>query len=305
MENLFLVAVSLSLGLLVKRLPGFPVGAHQGINAFVVFVALPAAVLLHLSKISFGWRQFLPLSMGLVVFLGAVAFVWVLGQLRPLSAVDRGCLLLLTGFGNTSFVGFPLVEMYYGSEALGVAVLADQGSFVVLATLGLAAATWYAGERPSAKLLATRLLQFPPFWAFIIATQLAALGWGLTGLTAGIAAKLAATLTPLALFSVGLQLHPQGLGHGKLWLLMALGYKLLIAPTLVWAVYGWVLSGTELRVTVLEAAMGPMATAGILAAQYKLNATMAARILGIGILVSLGTTWLWVRLLTFLSNGQI
>jgi predicted permease len=49
-----------------------------------------------------------------------------------------GCLILTAGLGNTSFLGFPIIEALYGQEGMKTAILVDQpGTFVVLSTLEL------------------------------------------------------------------------------------------------------------------------------------------------------------------------
>jgi predicted permease len=46
--------------------------------------------------------------------------------------------------GNTSFLGFPIIEALYGQEGMKTAILVDQpGTFVVLSTLGIIVATMY------------------------------------------------------------------------------------------------------------------------------------------------------------------
>jgi predicted permease len=55
-----------------------------------------------------------------------------------------GCLILTAGLGNTSFLGFPIIEALYGQEGMKTAILVDQpGTFVVLSTLGIIVATMY------------------------------------------------------------------------------------------------------------------------------------------------------------------
>ena len=101
---------------------------------------------------------------------------------------------------------------------------------------------------------------------------------------------IGATLTPLALFSVGLQFKFH-LGVRQLpALLLGLGWKLLLAPlaALVLGVAAGV-GGLTLTVGVLQAAMAPMISAAILADEYELEPSLANTILGAGIVLSLIT----------------
>jgi predicted permease len=79
-----------------------------------------------------------------------------------------------------------------------------------------------------------------------------------------------------------------------------LGYKLLLAPGLIWLLYVVILdvTGTVTQVTVFEAAMAPMITAGIIAIDHDLEPRLVTLMLGIGIPLSFVTLHLWHRFLT-------
>jgi malate permease and related proteins len=110
----------------------------------------------------------------------------------------------------------------------------------------------------------------------------------------GILERLGATLSPVALFAVGLRLP---LSFGRIeWLPLSLGlgWKLAAAPAAVLALgLAGGISGMVLSVSVLQAAMAPMISAAILADQHHLEPDLANRVLGAGILLSLVTVPLW------------
>ncbi|MCD8491891.1 MAG: hypothetical protein LRY51_08325 [Geovibrio sp.] len=69
--------------------------------------------------------------------------------------------MLSGGLGNTSFVGFPMINAFYGEELIGIGVLCDQGSFFVLSTLGIMVAAKYASGRVSSWEIVQKVLMFP------------------------------------------------------------------------------------------------------------------------------------------------
>ena len=83
-------------------------------------------------------------------------------QRSGLTRAQVGALTLVGGFGNTSFVGLPMIEALQGREGLGLGLLIDQlGSYLALSTLGVAAAAWYAaGPRVGAREMARRIATF-------------------------------------------------------------------------------------------------------------------------------------------------
>jgi malate permease and related proteins len=103
-------------------------------------------------------------------------------------------------------------------------------------------------------------------------------------------ARIGATLVPLALFSVGLQLRLRFDRGQAPAIAAALAWKLALAPVSVWAL-GFALGVGKpiLNIAVLEAAMAPMISAAILAQQHKLEPALANTVLGFGILLSFAT----------------
>lgn len=210
-----------------------------------------------------------------------------------------GALIMVAGLGNTSFVGLPMIEAYFGKEYLGVGIIADQlGSFMALSTLGILVSTLYSSGKVSPQQMARKVFMFPPFQALLLAFLLRPLPFPLWTVT--ILEKLGATLTPLALVSVGFQLHFGGIREVAKPLASGLAYKLLLAPVLIWFLYSVILgaSGTVTRVTIFEAAMAPMITAGIIAIDHDLEPRLVTLMLGVGIPLSFVTLHVWHLVLT-------
>jgi predicted permease len=187
-----------------------------------------------------------------------------------------------------------MIEAYFGKDFLGVGIIADQlGSFMVLSTLGILVATLYSSGEVSPRLMARKILLFPPFQALLLAFILRPIPFPFWTVT--ILEKLGATLTPLALVSVGFQIHLGGMREVAKPLMAGLGYKLLLAPALIWLLYAGLLgmNGAVIQVTIFEAAMAPMITAGIIAIDHDLEPRLVTLLLGIGIPLSFVTLHLW------------
>jgi predicted permease len=208
-----------------------------------------------------------------------------------------GALILVTGLGNTSFVGLPMIEAFYGKEWLGVGVVADQlGSFLALSTVGILTATAYSTGAASPRELLRRIVLFPPFQALVLAVLLRPFAY--PDVAVSVLQKLGDTLTPLALASVGFQLRfrvAPGVGRP---LVLGLLYKLLLGPAIVALLYVVLIgaSGPVIQVTIFEAAMAPMITAGIIAIDHDLDPPLVTLLLGVGIPLSFLTLagWWWL-----------
>jgi predicted permease len=300
MSALLLLFICLVLGVLVARFAKPPSGIVHSINWWVINVALPALVLELVPRIKVDAQLWFPVAAMWVVFFGGWLLFALVGKWRGWSRERIGALTLVCGLGNTSFMGYPMMEALHGKEGLALAVVADQlGCFPLLASAGVAVASLYAGKTPQPRLIARRILTFPAFLSLVLGAIVGLLG-GWPAMMDGVFTPIGATLTPLALFSVGLQFKFHLNARQISALSLGLGWKLVLAPLAAWALGSLAgVGGLTLTVGVLQAAMAPMISAAILADEYKLEPQLANTILGAGIVLSLLT----VPLGNFLLGG--
>lgn len=257
------------------------------LNTFIIWIPLPAMILAAIHGLTWRTEYWAPVSMAWIVFAAAAAFFVMMGRLLKWKRETVGALLLTGGLGNTSFVGYPLIRALYGEKALAIAVLNDQpGTFLVLSTLGVAAAAYFSSGR-----LTTRFLKFPPLWALVAAAALNNVA------LPDAVYYVSRLLIPLALISVGAQLKP---GRWRRELSWGLAYKLVLAPALIALLFG--LRGEAAQVTVLEAGMGPMITGAIVASENGLDPELCSLMVGVGVPLSLILVPLWAKLIAL--TGQ-
>jgi hypothetical protein len=297
MNNLILLAACFIAGILLRRAGRMPDQAPAALNSFIIHISLPALTLLYIHDLRLSGDVLLVAAMAWIHFGLAAGFFWAVGKWLALPRPTVGALMLTGGLGNTSFLGLPMIEAYYGKEAIATGLIADQlGSFLVLSILGITVAGLYSSGAPSARVILRRIVLFPPFIALIIALALipATYPEWFTLLLK----RLGDTLAPLALLSVGLQLrlgHVAGNGRN---LVIGLLFKLLLAPLALFLLYVPLLgaSGQHIQVTLFEAAMPPMITAAIVAAEHDLDPELATLMVAVGIVLSFFTlaAWWWV-----------
>lgn len=290
MSALLLLILCLALGVGVARFGNPPPTLPQGLNWWVLNIALPALVLHLIPPLQFDWHLwFLPASLWFV-FLGGWGFFVLMGKRLHWSREQIGALTLVCGLGNTSFIGYPMIETLRGQAGLTLAVVADQtGSFLMLAIGGAVVAAMYSGGRPSPRQIIRKVMLSPSLLAFVGGAIVGSLG-GWPPVLEEILARLGATLVPLALFSVGLQLKLR-LAPGQMSVAaVGLAWKLIIAAAIIGAT-GHLLgiSRDISTIAVLQAAMAPMISAAILASQHDLDPPLANTVLGIGILIAFVT----------------
>ena len=299
MSSVVLLIGCFLLGIVAKRFSSLPRDSQKGINAWVLYVSIPALVIRLIHSV--------PLKLELI---WAVLGLWVIFAVPAVVALQwakraplqrnalAGAMALCMGLGNTAFVGYPLLGMLGGPSAVGIGAVVDQlGTFVLVSIGAVPLATHLSGREVSVPKVLGRLFTFPPLVALGVA--LASRHFELPVMLDEVLEKLAGMVTPLALASVGWQFEPSTLrGNGRL-VSMGLAFKLVAAPLLVLGLMRLVHSDAQVeRVAVVQAAMAPMVTAGVLADAFNLDGRLAAALIAVGTPLSLVTVPVWWWLLS-------
>ena len=304
MSNIILIAVCLVVGYFLKFNKSFPANTYKVLNQFVIYISMPALALFYIPKIEMGLHLLFPFSVAWLNFLLAFLFFNVIGKIYTWPKKLIGCLILCAGLGNTSFVGFPVIQALFGDEGLKIAVIVDQpGSFVVLSTVAILVATKYSYQNNAAESLAKKLITFPPFIGFVIGLLLNLLHTDFPVVFQDVLKALGATVTPLALISVGMQLTIDKRSQYYKFMWFGLFFKLMLFPAVILIIYKYIFkaSGLTIDVSIIEAAMAPMITASIVATSYGLKPKLSNMMVGVGIPLSFITLAFWYFVLTFLA----
>ncbi len=289
MANFGILFFCLFAGILLRWTPKFPKETPAVLNQFIFHISLPAMMIYQFHRVSFGASAIFPILMPWLLFLMSYCFFIVLGKTFQLTRKQVGALILTGGLGNTSFVGFPMLEALLGPESISVGMLSDQlGSFLILSTVGLMVGCQFSGRVFSWNSFFKKISTFPPFYALILGLCLRwvpfhpALDEVLT--------RLAGTITPLAMVSVGYQLRLDRsvLRRYQSKLVLGLGFKLLLVPVLfcVGSMFWYGSIARETQITLIQSAMAPMISSGILAVEFGFDEELAGLMVGLGIPLS-------------------
>ncbi|MCK9537590.1 AEC family transporter [Dokdonella sp.] len=287
------ILVMLAAGKLLAWRRLVPDNAAATLNLVVLYVCLPAAVLLYAPRLEFDWALAALVAVPWTLLVAGSLLVLAVARLARFARATTGALLLLVTLGNTSYLGFALIPALAGEGALRYAVAYDQfGSFVMLCTFGLIVLGLYGGERPTLAGVARRIVTFPPF--LVLALALTVMPSEYPEPMARPLRLLADSLLPLVALASGMQL---GLALPRQHIgpfVFGLAAKLVLMPALALALaalYG--LSGDMRAAAIYETAMPPMITAGALLSLAGIEAELAAALVGYGIVASMITLPLW------------
>lgn len=290
MENFVFIGVFVLLGMLFRHFNTFPKDSAQVLNMFALYVSLPALILLKAPQIVLSSQVLVAAVMPWTMLLLSAALVMLAARVWRWERSTLGVLLLVVPLGNTSFLGVPMIQAFFGAAGLPYLIIYDQvGTMIIMATYGSLILALY-GKGGSLKLSAVvrKMVFFPPTVA--LALGMALRSWHYPDQFAHALQTVSSSLVPVVMIAIGLQMRlllprkvmgPLGFG---------LTVKLLVAPlAALLAARLMGLDGLVVDVSVMEAAMPPMVTAGALAVIAGMEADLAISLVGIGIVLSFGT----------------
>jgi predicted permease len=292
-------------GYLAARQRVLPENAIPGLNAFVLYFALPCM----LFRFGAGTPVFdllNPVVLGVYLAAGLlIVFFTVMVSLNArVQMKDAAFGALVAAFPNTGFMGVPLLVALLGPAAAGPVIstiLADlfvtsslcialaQGASQVQGAAAEEAAAAQGRVRQAAWRALRGALSNPLPWAIALGAVFSVLDWRLSGPADVVTRMLADAASPVALFTIGAVLWRAGQHtHTQTalsdYLPVAL-VKLLLHPLLVFALamsalaLGAPLTAFQVTVLTLAAALPSASNVSLLAERYGADNGRVARII--------------------------
>jgi malonate transporter len=292
-----------------------PESAIPGLNAFVLYFALPCLL--------FQFGADTPVlellnPVVLLVYLACaliiVFFTLAVTLSERIHLKDAAFGALVAAFPNTGFMGVPLLVALLGPAAAGPVICTVLADLFITSSLCIALAQAHdasgQGGRAAALKAVRGALSNPLPWSIAIGAVFSLAGIRLSGPVDVIVGMLADAATPVALFTIGAVLwragqHAHTRTPAALFLPVAL-IKLFLHPLLVFAVgaaalwLGAPLSGFQLMVLTLAAALPSASNVSLLAERYGADNGRVARI----ILSSTAVAFVSFSLLAWLFGVQ-
>lgn len=298
MENFVLIILAIAIGYVINRLNIFSKDAPTILNQFVIYISLPAMILLQIPKLTFSMDTLIPIIVSWMVMFFSAILVLLVAKVFSFSKEITGSLMLVAILGNTSFMGIPIINAYMGESAIPYILVYDQlGTFIALAIYGTFIASYYSSKSQiTFKIITLKVLTFPPFISLVAALFL--MGVEFNPILSKVLVSFSSTIVPIALVAVGLQLQFKLPKEDLKPFSIALLIKLIIAPIfaiIICKIFSW--DNEVSVVSIMESAMAPMITAGAIASMAGLAPRLSSAIVGYGILISFITTAILFKLI--------
>jgi len=292
-------------GYLAARRGWLPLAAIPGLNAFVLYFALPCMLFRFGSSTPIA-QLFNP-SVALLYALSAVSMVCIgafLLRRQQLNWNETAFGTMAVSFPNTGYMGLPLLLSLFGPAAVGTAIVTILVDMVITTSLCIAlsrlggghgegdsSAPQGAGQAARSALRGVATNPMP--WAILSGAVVSAFAIVLPAPVAKTVALLADSASPVALFTIGAVLarsrmqaasgHAPAVPLGQVLPVVAI--KLVVHPLVVLGVgraaqnLGVALDDFALMVMVLVAALPSASNVSMLAERFGANNGRIARII--------------------------
>ncbi len=255
---------------------------------FIIYFSLPAIVFSKVYSLELSYRTLELIIMFNIIILGNLLLAFIIGKILKLDKKTFATFMIISTFGNTSFIGLSYINSFYGSDYIIYALIYDLfGSFLLLISLGMIIINWGSGQRVNFRNIGRTIITFPPIIMFFI--TIFAKNVEIPNFVMNSMETIDSTLVPIAMIAIGMKLEVKNIFYRFKITSIAIILKMFIVPFIVYFMFLFFynMDDTWSKVTILEVAMPPMTMAVVLAIKGGLDERLAINSLVFGVLLSL------------------
>lgn len=301
LSSLAMIFIMIIPGVFFRKRNLLTIKQNDAVNSIVVNLTWPCLVI-DAMQIDFSIQTLKDtgyiLAACMVIFVLLFIISIPLIKLLKFSNTKKYLVMFMLLFGNTGFIGIPVIKALYGYDALFFAAIVEFINDILLFTIGILLIQMSAGENLKINI---KDLISPGLIGVIIGLALFLMNIKLPSVLAGSIEMIGNATTPLTMFSIGFQLG--GLKSKEIfndWQVYAVLFiKLLIVPCIALAVIKlWAGDFTLLeKVLILSFAMPVASVAAIFGQRNKENGPFATKSVLLSTVFSLATIPIFAILL--------
>lgn len=255
---------------------------------FAIIFALPCLIFDRVYHLTFDFSLFLFIAIGCFSCIISGCIAVLLGMLLKFSKATITSIFLLSSFGNTLFIGLPIISgVISDNQYIGEVILYD--SFATTIPISLIAPFVISiakNEKIHFLPIIKKILLFPPFIALILGFLLKVVK--IPEFVFSPITMFGNSATVVALFAIGLTLGFSAIKSSYKPTIVVILSKNILSPMiflLIAFLFG-IKQSQSLAVAILESAMPTMTLASAIVMKAKLDTNLAVSALAFGILFS-------------------
>lgn len=302
-QSLFTIFILLAGGYISKLIKVLKQKQSRSLFDFVVVFALPCLIFDKIYHLNFNFSLILLIFAGFISTSLAGIISVIIGRVFKFSKPTILSMFVLSAFGNTLFVGMPVVSNVFGEEFVGEVIMYDSlaGAIPISILVPLILAM-NNGEKVTIVKNIKTIIYFPPFIGLVLG--LALKGFEIPEFVFAPIRMFGDSATPVALFAIGLSLGFNAIKSSYKSTVIVLFMKMILAPAifiLILQCFGAAFDKSTL-IAVLESSMPTATIVCVMVMKAKLDSNLAASSVAFGLVLSVITLPILLNILTGLST---
>ena len=273
------------------------------LNEFALKIGLPVLIFSSLAKAPFSFSQQAQLiGINSLFIIASFLLAFLIGTILRLKKQTIKTLFICLGFGNTAYLGIPILTQIYGNQILPIASLlvAIYLFWLFAVRIEYLDCTTQKNKKNVIKDIVQNLFKNPLLLAVILGIIIGSLKITLPNVLLRSLDMITASVTPTVLIVIGLFIGKSKIGKLSSWfpVLMFSILILILMPALYYfglKLFGFVPS--QFSSSIIQAAMPLAITPFALADKYDLDKNFIARSIVLSTILSILTLSSWISIL--------
>ena len=299
-EGVIVLFLIILIAMVLKRLGILPKEMSITFSKIVLNVSLPAIIFTSLALQKFNTDYLKMAAIMAVIELIMIGLAWFIGSLLKLKGPEKGALMMVSAFGMTSFLGYPIIRQAFPGNpyALQEAVVTSEfGVGLLLFILGPLIAMHFGSSKVEGKNVFDSLKKFllsPIFFAIILGIIFSFFPIVHHDFAFNILFRTLKYLSHanllLVAFTIGLIFEWKPVNSILLFVGIALVLKLIMKPLLAyWLMKTPVFTDTMREIVFIETALPSAILTAVYARQYNCRPDLVSSTIMAGLIISLGS----------------
>lgn len=220
---------------------------------------------------------------------------------------QQGMYMFMHMFSNTAFMGFPVINALFGSEAMLYTAILNIFFNLFAFTVGIVMVNYEAGSKSDTvsvkQMIDPKNLITPGTIGSVLAVVIYFLPVGFPTVISGVCASIGGITSPLAMILIGATLAkmPVNIIFNDWRVYLFTAVKQILIPVLVWPLMKIVITDDLIRTVMFILFLMPVANTSVLfATRYQKNEELAAKTVFVTTLISILTIPLCLNVLKVL-----
>ncbi|GAB7389043.1 AEC family transporter [Bacillaceae bacterium] len=293
LSSILVMACMIGIGYLLTRCVPFSRDAREMLVGIIVYAAMPSIILSSVFRFPVDAHLFRQLAvvflLSIVISSLGILIGWGLSRGMRIPSQKAREMAVVSGLGNTGFIGLPLCAALFGPKGALFAAVFDAGVDFTMWTL----AVLLLQKRASLSIRSLKAMLNVPFLAILAGLALTYAGWHPPQLFNELTGRLAGLASPLAMMYIGMLLpglRKRNIHDSLPYLRVPLAVKLLLIPAATACLLSWAEFDPLLeKVALVQSTMPTLTIASVLFAKFSADEEIGATATIVSTLLSLST----------------